>query len=216
MACPSCGATQPVVGRFCVQCRVALVAITCTTCGYVNAPGGRFCENCGHLLAAESTAPVATASVPSGGIPRAAPAVYASFGRRWAALIIDTVLVVMVVILPIAYLTATGRDFTASLLAWGSGSFYFWIGNAMGGTPAKRLLGVRVIDLDGKPPGLTRGFMRSIIPNWIGVFVVAGSSAVILAILVGIVQLADPFAMLRSPLGQTWHDRMAGTYVVRV
>ena len=75
---------------------------------------------------------------------------------------------------------------------------------------------MRVIDVDGHQPGLSRGFVRSLVPNWLGIFIVAGSSSTGLALLVALLQLCDLLVVLRSPLNQTWHDRMAGTYVVRL
>jgi uncharacterized RDD family membrane protein YckC len=164
--------------------------------------------------------PISTASRTRAPVHRAletrkAPAVYASFWRRGAALLLDTVLIVAVAIIPLGVLTALGRDFAASALAWAAGSLYFWLTNAFGGTLGKRLLGMRVVDLEGAAPGLTRGFMRSILPNWLGVLVLAGSSSVGIVIAVGAIQLADLLAVFRSPLRQALHDRMAGTYVIR-
>lgn len=73
---------------------------------------------------------------------------------------------------------------------------YEVLGNGWGGTPGKRLLGMRLVNAAGEPPGLARSLIRS---------VVAGISFI--ALLLGFLW------MLWDRDKQTWHDKAAGTYV---
>jgi uncharacterized RDD family membrane protein YckC len=75
---------------------------------------------------------------------------------------------------------------------------YRWIWNALGWSPGKRLLGLRTIDARGEAPGLRKGLLRagvavvSDLPLWLG-YAAAGWDRE----------------------RRTWHDRIAGTWVVR-
>ncbi|MBI2887770.1 MAG: RDD family protein [Chloroflexi bacterium] len=69
-----------------------------------------------------------------------------------------------------------------------------------GQTPGKMLVGIKVVDQEGRAPGIGRAIMREII----GKFVSA------LAIYIGYLWA------LWDPQSQTWHDKIAGTYVVPV
>ena len=64
MTCPTCGATNPPDGRFCLECGSALGG--CPTCGTQNPSGARFCGNCGTSLggAAVTTRPAQTGPAP--------------------------------------------------------------------------------------------------------------------------------------------------------
>jgi uncharacterized RDD family membrane protein YckC len=87
----------------------------------------------------------------------------------------------------------------ATLVGWLFQLLYHWLWNSFGWSPGKRLLGLRTVTGDGRAPGVGRGFARtvgtllSILPLFLGYFWAAWDR--------------------RS---QTWHDRIAGTYVVRV
>jgi uncharacterized RDD family membrane protein YckC len=73
-----------------------------------------------------------------------------------------------------------------------------WIFNSMGWSPGKLAMGIRIVRADGNPPGLLRGFARTLgaivssIPLYLGYLWAAWDGQT-----------------------QTWHDKMAGTYVVR-
>ena len=75
---------------------------------------------------------------------------------------------------------------------------YRWLWNSLGWSPGKRMLGLRVIDARGTRPGWQRGLRRaafavlSDLPLWLGYGVAALDSE-----------------------RRTWHDRLAGTWVVR-
>ena len=64
VTCPTCGATNPPDGRFCLECGSALGG--CPTCGTQNPSGARFCGNCGTSLgaAAATSRPAQTGPAP--------------------------------------------------------------------------------------------------------------------------------------------------------
>ncbi len=76
----------------------------------------------------------------------------------------------------------------------------YWVAftGLRGQTPGKALLGIRVVDAEGRRPGLRRAFMREIIGKF-------------LSKLVCYLGYLWAFADQRH---QTWHDKIAGTYVV--
>ena len=74
---------------------------------------------------------------------------------------------------------------------------YRWVWNARGWSPGKRMLGLRIVTESGQAPGIWRGFARTV-----GMMIGA------LPLLLGYVW------MLWDGRRQTWHDKMAGTYVV--
>lgn len=73
-----------------------------------------------------------------------------------------------------------------------------WPWNAIGWSPGKRLLGLRVVDAQGAPPGIVRGFVRSL-------FTLAGE----------IPLFAGYLWALFDRQRRTWHDHLATTWVVR-
>jgi uncharacterized RDD family membrane protein YckC len=76
--------------------------------------------------------------------------------------------------------------------------FVSWWYFATGWSPGRALVGIRIVDVEGERPGARRG---------IGRLMMSFVSLVILGV--------GYLAMLWSPTKQTWHDRAAGTYVVR-
>ena len=73
-----------------------------------------------------------------------------------------------------------------------------WPWNAIGWSPGKRLLGLRVVDAQGAPPGLVRGLVRSL-------FTLAGELPL----------FAGYLWALFDRQRRTWHDHLATTWVVR-
>jgi uncharacterized RDD family membrane protein YckC len=93
--------------------------------------------------------------------------------------------------------SGVARTIMAMLAAvYGIGSLYLW---SKGTTPAKRVLGMRVITEDGEPAGFWRMAGRETIGKWIS-FAVFG---------LGIISI--PFDTER----QGWHDKMMATWVIR-
>ncbi len=129
---------------------------------------------------------------------------YAGFGVRFVAYIIDAIIVGLIVGVLRLLGQAIGADALANLGS-GVGSLigvvyyvYFW--GARGRTPGKQIMGLRVVGCDGGSGGIGYGaaFLR-----WIGYLI---SSAVIF---IGFLWI------LWDPERQGWHDKIAGTHVVR-
>jgi len=141
---------------------------------------------------------------------RAAPTgrVLATFRRRLGGFAIDMLILLAIVqVLAIVLYaqvdaeSAASRD--AALVRLGVANLlirfgYNWYFNARGWSPGKRAVGLRIVTAAGEPPGVRRGLTRaagavlSELPLWIGYLWAAWGAGC-----------------------QTWHDRMAGTWVVR-
>ena len=74
---------------------------------------------------------------------------------------------------------------------------YYWLWNSIGWSPGKRLLRMRIVVASGGRPGIERGLGRTVI-----------SLLSRMAFLLGYVWA------LWDSRRQTWHDKVAGTYVV--
>jgi uncharacterized RDD family membrane protein YckC len=116
----------------------------------------------------------------------------ASFRDRLAAFVLDVILVVFVY----QVLDVFRRDNTIFLLllAYHIG-FWTWKGATVGGIICQ----LRVVRVDGAPLRFADALVR-------------GLSSIFSLLVLGIGCLW----MLRDHEGQTWHDRIAGTYVVKV
>ena len=128
----------------------------------------------------------------------------ASVWRRGVGFVADgfllaTLVIVLGAVLGLPPPSATGQDQSVALylvnLLVQIG--YYWLWNSLGWSPGKRLVGLRTVDERGEPPGVERGFRRTVI-----------SLLSSLALFVGYVWA------LWDRRRQTWHDRAAGTYVV--
>jgi uncharacterized RDD family membrane protein YckC len=136
--------------------------------------------------------PAQQASGPSG--PRA------GFWRRFAALIVDSIIVGIVEGILLAILNdAAGAAYGLStLISWGY--YTYFEGGPRGQTVGKMALGIRVISLDsGGPIGYGRAFVRQLV-KIVSAFVI----------------LLGYLWMLWDREKQTWHDKAAGSVVVPV
>jgi uncharacterized RDD family membrane protein YckC len=120
------------------------------------------------------------------GFPRAA------FSERAAALILDIVLVLLVN--DIFDLGRHGPAGLILLLSYHIG-FWIWRGATLGGMACR----LRVVRVDGAPLEFVDALVRALA----GLFSLAAAGIGFLWI-------------LRDPHGQGWHDKIAGTYVVKV
>ncbi|MER5773535.1 RDD family protein [Streptomyces sp. NPDC002039] len=123
------------------------------------------------------------------GLPRSGPGSVARFGRRLGAVLIDWVGCQL-----IAYALITGGDLNASS-PWTLALFLsltFLTVGTVGFTPGKRILGLRVIALDGSRLGLGRVALRTLL----------------LALFVP--------ALISDRDGRGLHDRLAGAVQVRI
>jgi uncharacterized RDD family membrane protein YckC len=191
----------------------------CAACGAALEPGAVFCGTCG----ARVPAPDAPATPEPARVPAAAATPTWSLGadvddavapvwRRVVALLVDQLLAVAVGLaglLPV--LPAVREDGSLGallvpgllLLLLGAGQ---WLGEAFGGrTVGGALLGTRTLSVrTGRPAGLWAVLVRSVVQGLgavvggIGVYVVAGSGA-----------------WDEGPEQRGWHDKAAGTLVLR-
>ena len=114
---------------------------------------------------------------------------YASFGLRLGAALLDGVLLQLLLFIVLDLGTYLGFVGVIGL---------DWLFYSLGRSPGRAIVGIRIIDEAGRPPGPQRGGVRLLM-------------SAVSALALGIGYLA----MLWSPTNQTWHDQVAGTYVVR-
>lgn len=171
---------------------------------------------------------------------------YAGFGRRLAGIAIDGF--VISAIMEVLAFAGAGQStlwtdpaespvqgwLTVTLQAIVS-AVYFIVLNGRGATLGKRVVGIRVVDAGGRPPGLAKAVIRYLIPLFLGSVGLITNALVdlgnadasaspfdrlpgafwVVALLTLGVMLYDNLSMLWHKDRQTVHDRMAGTYVVR-
>jgi len=141
----------------------------------------------------------------------AASRAYAGFWRRAGASLVDWLLFLPVTLIFGGALTGAGPELIAQL-AWLA---YAVPLDAQGATLGKRVLGIKVTDAAGEPPGLGRSATRHVLDVAYALLIVVGlhEAAGILLVL-GLVGLVDVLWMLWDEERQTLHDKLAGTYVV--
>ncbi len=149
----------------------------------------------GFALASGGDTPKPVAVAP----PLAAPAASvdaawprAAFRDRLAALVLDVILVLLVV--QVTWPFRGGRVFFLALLAYHIG-FWAWKQTTIGGIICQ----LRIVRVDGVPLAVADAIVR-------------GLSAIFSVVVVGL----GFFWALRDPERQSWHDKIAGTYVVKV
>ena len=123
----------------------------------------------------------------------------ASFPRRAAGFVVDSLLLGAAVLLftVLLGLSATAPTVEGQLFVVLFRVGYNWPWNSIGWSPGKRVVGLRIVREEGGPPGPSRGFGRSV-------------GAVVSDLLLGLGYLWA----LWDRNNQTWHDKLAGTYVV--
>ena len=160
-------------------------------------------------LAMPRPAPV-PAPVPT---PAAVPAPFqfASGGQRFMAFFIDTIILTILVWL-LATIAELATDSTGDVVALCSGlltlvgpfGYYTYFHARSGQTPGKKALGIKVVSSDGSPltTGKSAGRAFGYMLTWALTYVFVG--------FIGFLW------MFRDENRQTWHDKMAGTYVIKV
>lgn len=176
-------------------------AVTCPSCGQYADADARFCPGCGRGLA----------------VPE-----YGSFGRRLGGYLIDYIIVAVTAVIPAvvvaAIIIASAPDtaFTAeqlqqqqdaernasiasSIISVVIGLGYYVGLNANGGTLGKRAVGLRLEDHStGENIGVPRAFARYVV-----------------AIISGLAIALGYLWCIWDDEKQTWHDKAAGSVVVR-
>ena len=161
----------------------------CKVCGQDNPPEAGFCGNCGAAL-------VAAVEPPSLAEATAVAVEYVGGMIRLGAAIIDGVIISLI----------------SSVLQWlihgpaiVSGipllCLYHWLFTGLRGqTPGKMALGIKVVNAQGDRPSLGIAALREVLGK-----------------LISTVVLCLGFLWIETnKQKQGWHDRIAGTYVVKV
>lgn len=188
----------------------------CVHCGAQLQPFARFCQRCGAVTA-PSSVPGSAGSVPS---PMAMGGEYAGFWLRLAAYLIDGVM--LNIVTSITYLifgvsdylevnrapdgsfesfSFNGAEFTvAMLLGFGISATYSIVCTSRWGqTVGKKAVGIKVVDARGHLLSPRAAAIR-----WIGYLVS------IIILFIGYLMVAW------DPRKQGLHDKMAGSFVVKV
>ena len=173
----------------------------CPDCGQDNPSEARFCRACGAALEVSPLAEQVGTAAAVGSVE------YAGFWIRFVAWIIDAVIVwigttvlsalgLYVAFYGPAYNTESAASFLVLLI----GPLYFVLLTGLRGqTLGKMALGIRVVGRDGQVPGLGYAALREIVGKF-----VSG-----LAFLLGFLWIG------LDGRKQGWHDKIAGTLVVR-
>ena len=143
--------------------------------------------------------------------PAVAPFQFASGGQRFAAFLIDSFILTILVWL-LAVFAALATDSTGDAFAICSGlltlagpfGYYTYFHTHSGQTPGKKAMGIKVVSTDGSPvtTGKSAARVFGYMLTWALTYVFAGFLGFLW--------------MFRDENRQTWHDKMADTYVIKV
>ena len=182
--------------------------VRCPNCGAEAQPGDVFCHSCGQQL--EPAVKVAgPAPQPAKPVYPAAPAFeYAGFWRRFAAYILDYIILSCISIplsvamwfFPVYSWYFFGVNLLSTFISTIIGWMYFWFfeSSSYQATPGKMALGIIVTDLNGSRISLGRAAARDL-------------SKILSMLTLGIGFLMIGFTDEKRGL----HDYIAGTLVVR-
>ncbi|MCG5501713.1 MULTISPECIES: RDD family protein [Ectothiorhodospira] len=189
----------------------------CTQCGHNNDHSARFCAGCGASLGTQPLPADMAEGAGAAAAPASASVRDAGFWYRLLAFVIDMViltLITIVVAVPLGFALgasmaasgATGQEITlvaegmGNLLSLLLGWLYYTVfeSSKWQSTPGKRMLGLRVTDMDGNRIGFGRANGR----YW---------SKILSALLLFIGYLMIAFTRRKQGL----HDLIASTLVVR-
>jgi uncharacterized RDD family membrane protein YckC len=203
MRCPSCSATNPPTAEWCGQCAMSFQQQPATVTPFARpapAPGMAF-GPAAHPASGPPGAgwPVGDAVAFEAG--RFPPGVWLRFGGR----LLDGL-----VLSGVAFVVQLGAAMAGPTSSrWASNLLWFLIAVAYetlmvavtGRTLGKMAISARVVADDGGPVGLGTALARGLLANLFCV-------ALLPALLLGV-------SMERDPRRRGWHDRIAGTRVVR-
>lgn len=173
----------------------------CRVCGQHNIAEARFCANCGATLV------TTVEQVPSEAVPgtiAVAPEVaieYMGFWIRFAAAIIDGVILFIISSILIIPTRFVGFIYGPTIvfnifLFW----LYYWLLTGLKGqTIGKMAVGIKVVDAQGNKPGLGIAALREIPGKLISTIVLS----------IGFIWIAG------DRQKQGWHDKIANTYVIK-
>ena len=181
-----------------------LVLGYCPRCGNQLLEGELYCPRCGETVdASPPRVDDRTASSPF-------PGGYIGFWSRLAALVIDEIIMIVAAVLCLIVIEVviSGQSFGVTFFVGIFLSFaillavlmgYWIVFTAIWGqTLGKMALGIKVVDREGRPPGLWKAFLREVVGK-----ILSG-----LVIYIGYIWVAFDSEK------RGWHDHIAGTYVV--
>ncbi len=178
----------------------------CLACAWDNPGEARFCGNCGAPVAADVQQPPSQ-QVPSPAIsPAAVSTQYMGFWVRFGAWLLDTFLLLFILLF-VGALVQSGVVSTSyamirllDLAVYSLFALYFWLFTGLKGqTPGKMIVGIKVVDRRGQMPGLGRAALRELL----------GKLASTIVLFLGF------FWAGWDRQKQAWHDKLAGTYVIK-
>lgn len=175
-----------------------MASVKCNICGQDNPAEARFCASCGATLAA-GIEPGVPPTYPTA--PSVAATEYIGFWIRFGALIIDGIVIWLVsVALTFFLLRSMVGLFLSSVVWFPLPLLYYWLFTGLKGqTLGKMLVGIKVVNAQGNIPGLGGAALREVLGKLI--------SAIVLFI--------GFFWIAFDNNKQGWHDKIAGTYVVK-
>jgi uncharacterized RDD family membrane protein YckC len=138
---------------------------------------------------------------------------YASIGVRFVAVLLDGLIVGIPMLIIEAVLGLYGSPVAALLSAI---AYFLYEGLLLayqnGQTIGKKVMSVRVVSVDGQALTMNKTFTRSGVK---AVLSVLGSIKPPITTVLGILSLLDYLWPFWDANKQTWHDKAAGTYVVK-
>ena len=153
----------------------------CPNCGRQNIGSGRFCPNCGAQL------PLSSGVTPAAPPTDAAAGIYAGFWKRFAAFILDYIIVVVMAaaaggVIGLFYGIGAGApsEDTASGLGAVAGLTVWWLYHALmesssrQATLGKMALGIKVVDQEGNPVSFGRATVRNLAKLLSGMILLIG------------------------------------------
>ena len=215
--CDGCGAALAAGTRFCTSCGRPQ-GESCASCGAALGKDDRFCMSCGRPALHDRSRIYQRKAIAGKPIAR--------FGFRAGVYLVDSIIMsTLSNLLGQLVLRGTAGDPQAlqkrlredepstfaefvdllePALWWALAFFVVGLAlqvvwNSIGWSPAQRIIGLRIVDAEGRPPGWRRGLGRT-------------AAAWLSALALGIGYLTATW----HPEKRTWHDRIAGTWVVDV
>lgn len=122
----------------------------------------------------------------------------AGFWVRTVAYIIDAIILIVVYFVSGFFISDFGTLYALNLLIGLAYFLYFWSASGGSQTPGMRVMGLRVIRTDGTSLDFVRGLIR-----YVGLIIA------FIPIFIGVIWVAFDADK------QGWHDKIAGTYVVK-
>jgi uncharacterized RDD family membrane protein YckC len=170
--------------------------VRCKSCGHDNPPEARFCANCGFSLAATTEQPAPAVSPGAETAEPEAAVEYMGFWIRFAAAIIDYLVILTASAL--LFSISRGAGVSAILVCFLSYLYYWLFTGLIGQTPGKMAVGIKVVNAAGSIPGLGHAALREI----------PGKILSAIAIYLGFLWV------IWDKQKQGWHDKIASTHVV--